>query len=165
MRKWWKRIRLWVLVLLVLAQFVPLKRTNPPFDPAKTIYALHAVPANVQAVFQRSCKDCHSNETHWPWYSHVAPVSWVVVHDVNEARRMMNLSEWGAYPERKKRSRLEAICEQMDSGEMPDSKYTLIHRDARLTEEERKAVCAWADATRKVLAAAPAGALARPAAK
>lgn len=156
MRTWLKRIGIGLLVALVIAQFIPLKRTNPPVDPSKTIYASLPVPANVQNIFERSCKDCHSNETVWPWYSHVAPVSWVVVQDVNEGRSNLNFSEWATYPAKKKDDKFKQICDQLSSGEMPDWKYTLIHRRAKLTDEERDAVCLWTDATRKALASARA---------
>lgn len=154
MRTWLKRGG-WVLaVALIVAQFIPLKKTNPPVEPSKTIYASLAVPPGVQNVLDRSCKDCHSNETAWPWYSRVAPVSWMVVHDVNEGRDDLNLSEWGAYSAKKKVAKFKEICDQLSSGEMPDFKYALMHREARLTDDERAAVCQWTDATRKALAAA-----------
>jgi len=107
------------------------------------------MPAGVKAVFERSCKDCHSNETAWPWYSYVAPVSWVVARDVHQARKKMNFSEWGSYPPQRKEDRLEEICEQVTNGEMPDRKYAIFHRSARITPQERDAVCQWTDDSRQ----------------
>jgi len=118
-------------------------RNNPAIDPAKTIFAVQPMPAKVQSMFQSSCKDCHSNETYWPWYSHVAPVSWLVAHDVHEGRRSLNLSEWATYSEKRKEHKLEEICEQIVNGDMPDGKYTFIHRDKKLTQEQKDAVCEW----------------------
>ena len=158
MRTWIKRIVIGLAVVLVAAQFIPMEKTNPAIDPSKTIYASLPVPTHVKNVFERSCKDCHSNETVWPWYSRLAPVSWVVVRDVNKGRVGLNLSEWGTYAEKRTEQKVKEICDQLGSGEMPDWKYTLIHRQAKLTDDERTAVCAWADATRKALAAAPAAA-------
>jgi uncharacterized membrane protein len=148
-----KRI-IWILLLLFIAvQFIPVNKTNPPVTPAQTLYAAHSVPPNIQSILERSCRDCHSNETVWPWYSHVAPASWLVAHDVKQARKEVNLSLWETYNDKRKKRKLEEMCEQVREGEMPDSKYTLIHRNARLTPEDRAAICAWTDALSKSLAA------------
>jgi len=147
----WKRFALGFLVALVVAQFIPVRKTNPAVDSAKTLLAGSNVPAEVSEIFQRSCQDCHSNRTTWPWYSHVAPVSWVVASDVNGARQHMNLDEWGSYSVEKRQSKLTKICEELKSGDMPDSKYTLIHRSAKLTDAQRATLCDWAQATRKTL--------------
>ncbi len=144
-----RRIGLAALVLLAAIQFIPVNRTNPRVDPSQTIYATLAMPAEVKAVFERSCKNCHSDGTSWPWYSYVAPVSWVIAHDVHQARRAMNLSEWGGYPINIKTDKLEEICEQLTKGDMPDPKYTLIHRQARPTAKERDRVCQWTEDSRE----------------
>jgi len=126
-------------------QAVPVHRDNPPVDPARTVFAAEAVPVNVEVVLQRSCADCHSNHTRWPWYSYVAPVSWIVAHDVHAARRQMNFSEWSGYSEKKREERINGICEQVVNGDMPEGKYALIHRRARVTQEERAAICQWVE--------------------
>jgi uncharacterized membrane protein len=90
MRLWLKRIGLVTVALLLAAQLVPVARRNPATDPSKSIYATDAVPESVRTVLQSSCQNCHSNETQWPWYSHIAPASWLVTHDVNRGRREMN---------------------------------------------------------------------------
>lgn len=147
----WKRIAVVVLVLLAGIQLIPVAKTNPAVDSGKTLLAGNGVPAEVSEILQRSCQDCHSNRTKWPWYSHVAPVSWVVANDVNGARRHMNLDEWGTYSVEKRQSKLTKICEELKSGDMPDTKYTLIHRGAKLTDQQRGTLCDWAEATRKGL--------------
>jgi hypothetical protein len=145
-----------VIVLLVAIQLIPLAKTNPAVDSTKTLLDGNSVSPEVSEILQRSCQDCHSNRTTWPWYSHVAPVSWVVASDVNGARRHLNLDEWGSYSLEKKQSKLTKICEELKSGDMPDSKYTLIHRGAKLTDAQRGTLCDWAEATRKGLARAEA---------
>jgi hypothetical protein len=140
---WLRRILIAAAVLLLAAQFIPADCNNPPADPAKHMYAVEGAPAGIRSILNRSCTDCHSSETRWPWYSHVAPVSWVVASDVHEARRKMNLSEWGNYPEKKRDHEMEEICNEIIDGGMPDSKYTWIHRAARVSQEEREAVCQW----------------------
>jgi hypothetical protein len=147
-----KAVVRWVLIalaiLLAAAQFMPLERTNPPADPRHDIVAQLAPPAAVSAAFDRACRDCHSNSTRWPWYSRVAPVSWVVVDDVKDGRRQLNLSEWGRYDRAKAAEKLNEVCEQVKMGEMPDFKYTLIHRDAKLSDAEVQAICGWTAAER-----------------
>lgn len=159
----WKRMTVIVLVLLAGIQLIPVAKTNPSVDSGKSLLAgnglpaASSVPAEVSEILQRSCQDCHSNRTKWPWYSHVAPVSWVVASDVNGARRHMNLDEWGTYSVEKRQSKLTKICEELKSGDMPDMKYTLIHRSAKLTEQQRGTLCDWAEATRKGLGRVEAG--------
>jgi len=130
-------------------QMIPVDRSNPPVDAPRTIFASEALPAKVETVLRRSCQDCHSNQTRWPWYSYVAPMSWIVAHDVHAARRQMNLSEWAAYSDKKRESRLNGICEQVVNGDMPEGKYALIHRRARVTEDERAAICQWVERLRQ----------------
>jgi len=143
-------IRIVVVLFVVLAgiQLIPVDRRNPAADPSHAIYATEPMPAEVKAVFERSCNDCHSSQTRWPWYSRVAPVSWIVAHDVHEARKQMNFSEWSTYPQKRRDQKLEAICEQLMNGDMPDGKYALIHRSARPTQQQREAVCTWVDSMR-----------------
>src|SRR6266513_2741101 len=92
-----RRLLLALLVLLGAIQLIRPAKTNPSVEPASTINAKLAVDPAVSAILERSCKDCHSNRTVWPWYSSVAPASWIVTHDVNEGRGKMNLSEWSKY--------------------------------------------------------------------
>src|SRR5258705_4623761 len=111
--KWWK----WVLFVLAVAflaiQFVRPPRTNPPIDPTKTIEATASVPADVHAILDRSCADCHSNKTVWPWYARVAPVSWLLADDVKKGRKELNLSEWGTFKPRRKARKLDELCDQI----------------------------------------------------
>jgi hypothetical protein len=143
MKRFFKWLGIAVVLFLIVAQFVPVDRTNPAVDVSKTIYASGIVPAGPQSILQRSCANCHSNETIWPWYSHVAPVSWLVASDVHGARHKMNLSEWAAYTDHQKQDKLDGICEMVSSDDMPPSDYTLIHRTAVLTQQDRDTLCQW----------------------
>jgi Haem-binding domain len=140
-----------ILLAFVAAQFAPVERTNPPVDPAQTVEQLAAVPPEVRAVLDRSCKDCHSNQTHWPFYAYVAPSSWLVTHDVSRAREEVNFSEWGQYDPDSERDLLIEICRQLQRGDMPLWQYTLIHRSARLSTQEVDQVCTWTEQIRKTL--------------
>jgi len=132
-------------VLLVAAQFVPLDRTNPPSDPQQHFNAVARPPAAVASVLDRSCRDCHSNATTWPWYSRVAPMSFLVVNDVKEGRSHLNFSEWGKLDARRSTRKLEEICDEITAGNMPERKYTLIHPSAKLSPDEIQAICGWTE--------------------
>jgi hypothetical protein len=132
-------------VLLVAAQLVPLDRTNPPSDPQQHFKAVARPPAAVASVLDRSCRDCHSNDTAWPWYSRIAPMSFLVVDDVNEGRSHLNFSEWGKLDARRSARKLEEICDEIKSGNMPDRKYTLIHPSAKLSPDDIQAICGWTE--------------------
>src|SRR5882724_7218034 len=100
MKRVWKILRWLVIVLACLflvAQFIRPAKTNPPIDQMLALESRTGVTPQVTAILNRSCTDCHSNKTRWPWYANVAPVSWLVIDDVNEARQDMNFSEWGRY--------------------------------------------------------------------
>ena len=140
---WIFRILPVAILLPVVAQFIPVRHDNPPVEPAKSIFSVEKIPSDVAASLHRSCMDCHSNETRWPWYSYVAPTSFIVANDVHKARRKMNFSRWADYSAKKRDHELEEICDEVSGGDMPDRKYTLIHRTARLTQQEREAICNW----------------------
>src|SRR5438876_6423144 len=90
-----KIITIVAVVLIVGIQFVRPARTNPAVDESQTIFARTQMTPPVAAILDRSCRDCHSNKTVWPWYTNVAPVSWFIVNHVNEARPLLNFSQWG----------------------------------------------------------------------
>src|SRR4029453_15136475 len=90
-----RSVLLALLAIFLAIQFLPVHRTNPPFDVAGSLGRSMAVPASVKAILDRSFKDCHSNETRWPGYGYVAPMSWWLVRDVDEGRDHLNFSEWG----------------------------------------------------------------------
>lgn len=139
-------------VLLFAAQFVRPARTNPPTSPARAVESHLRVTPEVNAILARSCNDCHSNKTEWPWYSQVAPASWLVVDHVNEGRRRLNLSDWQRFGGDDVPHVLASICEEVTSGSMPMTSYTLLHRDARLTPEDVRTLCDWTAAEKKRLA-------------
>ena len=143
MKKFLKWFGIVLVIALIVFQFIPVDRHNPPVDSSKTLFASTTVPANVHSVLQRSCQDCHSSETRWPWYSHFAPVSWLLASDVHDGRKRMNLSEWGNYPQKKKEDKLDAICDMVSQNEMPPLQYRLIHRDSVLTQQDRDTLCQW----------------------
>lgn len=126
-----------LLGILLAAQLVRCEQTNPP------VTAEIQAPPEVAAVFRRACYDCHSHETVWPWYSQVAPVSWLIAHDVDEGREHLDLSAWGAYPRPRKLKKLRQMEEQISEGEMPLWYYTPLHPAAHLSPRDEELVLAW----------------------
>src|SRR6266852_1441083 len=138
--------------LLLIAQFVRPARTNPPLDESKTIQARTQMTPEVAAIFDRSCRDCHSNKTVWPWYTNVAPVSWFIANHVNEARPLLNFSEWGKLDRDRQAKKLQQMCDEVTDGGMPLSTYTPLHPGSKLTPADVKVLCDWTDAERARLA-------------
>lgn len=138
-----RRAILGAIGLIILIQAYRPSRTNPPMDVTQDIMTTTNVDLGVRSILDRSCNDCHSNRTVWPWYSEVAPVSWLVASDVNDARRHMNFSEWGTYPDHQRQSHLGEICEIVTERDMPPLIYLLAHRDAQLSDAERQSICQW----------------------
>jgi hypothetical protein len=132
---------------LVLAQAVPVDRTNAAMDASRAVEARLEVPPAIDRILNRSCYDCHSERTTWPWYSRVAPASWLVAHDVSEARRKLNFSNWAAYNERQQQRKLGQICEEVKGGDMPLWYYTPMHPGTKLSTADRQALCQWTEFT------------------
>jgi hypothetical protein len=140
MRGFLRGFGIFAIVFLILAQFVRINRTNPPVETDVPS------PADVKSALRAACYDCHSNETNWPWYSHVAPVSWLLAYDVSEGREELNFSTWQRYDARKQMKKLKETIEEMNEGEMPPWYYSMIHPEARLSDGSRQAIIAWASA-------------------
>jgi hypothetical protein len=139
-----KRIALALVAVFLLAQFVQPKRTNPPVVPSRSLEAHIQVPQNVVPILKRACGDCHSSETAWPWYSHVAPVSWLVADDVNVGRSHINFQDWEAQENQKEAvEHLTLICKEVREKGMPPLTYRIMHKDSRLSEEDIATICVW----------------------
>ena len=151
MKKILKWIGIGLAVVVVGAQFFQPERTNPPVDETRTIYARVPVPSDVKAILERSCADCHSYNTRWPWYSYVAPTMWLVAHDVEEGREHMNLSDFAQYKDLRAVAKLDMICEQIQAGNMPLPVYLTMHSDAKLSKEEIDRICDWVETARDSL--------------
>ena len=139
-----KRIALALVVVFLLAQFMQPKRTNPPVVPSRSLEAHVQVPPNVSSILKRACGDCHSSRTDWPWYSHVAPVSWFVADDVNMGRSHINFQDWEAQENPKEAAEhLALICKEVREKTMPPLTYRILHKEARLSDEDIATLCAW----------------------
>ena len=146
MRKFLKLTALAVAVLFISVQFVRPNKTNPPVVEAHTLESHVRVTPEVAGIFERACKDCHSNQTQWPWYAQVAPVSWYVADHVNDGRRHLNFSEWSTYDREQANWLLGAMCMTAERGRMPLPSYTRLHHPAKLSSADVQILCAWSQA-------------------
>ena len=133
-----KKALIILIVILVAIQFISVDKTNPP------IAADLNAPPEVKEIFKRACYNCHSNETVWPWYSNIAPVSWLVAGDVKDARAHLNFSEWGNLSRKDRVKMKEEIWEEIEKEKMPLWKYTLLHPEATLKQKDKELIRDWA---------------------
>ena len=134
------KILLALLVAFALAQFIRPSHTNPPIDPTRTIQA-QAGMTELGALLDRSCSDCHANQTRWPWYTNVAPVSWLMASAVTKGRDAVNFSEWTGYSPAQQRTLLALSCEDASTGKMPGV-YARVRPDTRLSARDIATICA-----------------------
>jgi hypothetical protein len=136
----WKK-RTWALFIVldaaIFIQFITVDRTNPP------VTGEIEAPEKVMAILRTSCYDCHSNETKWPWYSYVAPASWLIADDVQVGRGHMNFSEWSGYNTKQKNHKRKECGEEVEEGEMPLWFYIPLHPEATLSEEDTATLLSW----------------------
>lgn len=126
-----------IVVLLIGIQLVPVDRSNPPAS------GNVSAPPEVQLILQRACYDCHSNATVWPWYSYVAPVSWLVARDVREGRRELNFSRWDSMMPGQLSNKMDEIRTRVEEGEMPLWFYVAVHPHAALSAADIAALREW----------------------
>ena len=141
LRKSLKYVVLIAALLLGVAQFIQPERTNPPTDSVFAFEAVAKPDPDLVTIVQRACYDCHSHRTVWPWYSGIAPVSWLVADDVKDGRAHLNFSQWNLYSPEMARKRLKEACQEVRKGEMPLWKYQLMHPEARLSDEDVNTIC------------------------
>ncbi len=149
------KIWLAIPVALLAIQFIQPDIRNPPVVAAMDIQQVANPPADVKAVLKAACYDCHSNETRYPWYSRVAPVSWWVANHVDEGREALNFSTFGALSPGDRSEILEEAGEKVTEGEMPLASYTWMHPEARLSAAQRNLLSGWLNANGGEGAGAP----------
>lgn len=151
-----KKIIKIVLVILVVGIIAIQFFNRPDMSSTSDITPGHitkvmTVPADVESILKRSCYDCHSDHTVWPWYSSIAPVSWLVGDDVVKGRKKMNFSQWNKISAAKQEARLNEICEEIKSDEMPLPPYLILHGDAKLSQADKDILCRWVETELKKL--------------
>lgn len=139
------------VVLLVLQAFRPEK--NNSGNKENDISSLYPVPENVEQILVKACNDCHSNSTVYPWYAEVQPIAWWLDDHVIEGKKHLNFNEFASYRLAKQFHKLEEVFDEVKGGEMPLESYTVIHRDAKLSVEERNILMDWSFAVRDTMKA------------
>lgn len=132
-----KKVILGLVVLFVIIQLIPVDRTNPPVDKKLNFTDVIDVPQKAETILRNACYDCHSNETAYPKYAYVAPISWSVKDHVNEGREHANFSEWGKYSQEAKNHILEESIAEIERGKMPLKGYDIYHPEAKLSQEDK----------------------------
>jgi len=143
-----KKILITLAVLLVIIQFIHPDKNKASGPQTNSLATNITVPDNIKNILAKACNDCHTNNTNYPWYSHIQPVDWWMDHHVREGKRELNFDEYANRPLRYQYHKMEEIADEVEEGEMPLDSYTWMHRDARLTETEKKEVIDWANNVR-----------------
>jgi signal recognition particle subunit SEC65 len=140
-----KKILLALLIVVISIQFIqPVRNKSGQVLPTD-ISIVYNIPDQVQSVLKNACYDCHSNNTNYPWYSNIQPGGWWLATHIRGGKAELNFSEFGDYSIRKQRSKLNSIAKTVEDGTMPFPSYTLIHRNARLTKDEKAVIINWAN--------------------
>ncbi|MBI5083379.1 MAG: heme-binding domain-containing protein [Acidobacteria bacterium] len=130
-------VALAAVAIALAIQLVRPARVNPPVQAGNTMADMVETPLAVHQILERACRDCHSHRTRWPWYSQVAPASWLLARHVSEGRQKMNLDDW------KEEMSVKDICQETRVGSMPLKGYLALHPDAKLSGQEIQTLCSW----------------------
>lgn len=132
-----KKVLIVLLVAFVIIQFFRIDQTNPPINEGTDFLVIKKTPENVAKIVKTSCYDCHSNETKYPWYTNIQPVAWFLQDHIEEGRKHLNFSNFATYTPERQAHKLSDAAEEVESGDMPLSSYTVIHTDANLNAEQK----------------------------
>lgn len=139
----YKKIVIVSIVLLVLIQFIRIDRTTPPIDNSNDYMNLSNATIEIRNIIKNSCYDCHSYETNYPWYSNVAPISWMLKSHINEGREHLNFSDWGNYSSEIKIALHKECVHELEENKMPLKSYTLIHTKTKISDKQRADLIKW----------------------
>lgn len=140
------------VIVLAIQFFRPEKNTSTGVN-ENHISKKYATPDDVKLILDKACNDCHSNNTHYPWYASIQPVAWWLDHHIEEGKGEINFDEFLTYPPKKARHKMEEVNEMVKEGEMPLNSYTWIHKDAVLSKDEKLSIANWAVSTMKLIEA------------
>ena len=146
-----RKILLSLLVVLIIIQLIHPAKNRSAGPQAGYIGSVYAVPEDVKPILEKACNDCHSNNTNYPWYSHIQPVDWWLANHVKDGKKELNFDEYTNRPLRYQYHKMEEVEEMINDGKMPLDSYTWIHKNAKLTIEEKNKIVNWAKAVRKDL--------------
>ncbi|HET8855442.1 MAG TPA: heme-binding domain-containing protein [Salinimicrobium sp.] len=141
--KVFKIIAVVLLVAFVGIQFIPTNRNHSEEVPPSDFMLVKNVPKEVKSILMISCYDCHSNNTQYPWYQRIQPVSWYLEGHIEDGKEELNFSDFGNYSDRMQKAKMRSIISQVEDGKMPLPSYTLLHPEAELTAEEKQLLVKW----------------------
>ena len=144
MKRVFKVLLFVLLAVLIVIQFIRPARNAAEEIASNQITAIHQVPEDVQQILKASCNDCHSNTTYYPWYSKIQPVAWFLHDHIIEGKRELNFSTFANYPAYRRYKKFKEIGEQVKEGDMPLLSYTIPHRDAVLSANQKLILENWA---------------------
>jgi hypothetical protein len=131
------------LIALIVIQFFPKDLNRSETVLASDFIASYNPPKEVEGILRASCYNCHSNNTEYPWYNKIQPVNWYLQDHIDEAKSELNFSEFGDYSKKRKVHKLEELVKEVKNDKMPLESYTFIHRDAKLSDQDKKALMDW----------------------
>ena len=143
-----KNIGISLIVILVIIQFIRIDKTNSPIYPSIDFITITKANLEIASILKTSCYDCHSNEVIYPWYTNIAPVSWWIKNHVNEGTHHLNFSYWATYNSRRMDKKLRECVEMINEDEMPMYSYTLMHKTASLSKEQKTLLINWFNSLR-----------------
>ncbi len=138
-----------ILLSFIVIQFFPPEKNYLEPTSDDIFHQLKDIDEPVKELITNSCYDCHSNQTKYPFYARIAPISWYIDNHISEGKEKLNFSDWGNYSKRDKISALVEICDVLSDGSMPLKSYIRLHKTARMDEFQIEAICDWADAEAK----------------
>lgn len=142
-----KKIMLVILLVFIAMQLIRPERNSSNLLQQADMVTHFNVPANVAGILKTSCYDCHSNNTRYPWYAKVQPIGWLLAKHIRDGKTELNLNEFTTYPKRRQLSKIKSIQNSIKDGSMPLSSYTLIHTDAKLSNESKALLLGWTSKT------------------
>ncbi|MFT5779608.1 MAG: hypothetical protein ACI837_002567 [Crocinitomicaceae bacterium] len=142
-KKIFKYIFTILVILFGVIQFIRIDKTNPKVEIAKDFISIYEPSEKTEKILRTACYDCHSNETVYPWYSNIAPVSWWLKDHVDDGRKHLNFSIWGDYKAKKANHKLHECAEELEEDKMPLNSYTLTHGDAKLSTTQKEELAEW----------------------
>lgn len=138
-----KKVLVGLLMLFGIMQLLqPTKNVSEGVS-ENDISKAYAMPVNVQDVLTKKCYDCHSNNTHYPWYIHIQPIGWWMASHIKDAKDELNFSEFKTYDEKRASRKLLELAEEVTEGSMPLKSYAWLHADAKLADEEKRVITEW----------------------
>ncbi len=143
-----KVLRLFLIILLlgiIVIQFFPTMKNKSDMVPATDLMQSHEVPSQVATLLHNACYDCHSNNTNYPWYNHIQPLSWFLEGHIKEGKKHLNFSKFANYSQQKQKEKLEHLVKLVNEDKMPLTSYKILHAEARLTDAERQRIVDWAE--------------------